>query len=141
MSSHEMPARPAKPEPTPNPETRVFWDGLATGVLRIQRCRRCGVPQHHARVICRWCWSAELDWVEAEGRGQVWTWTVVHRAGHPAWDDEVPYAVLIVELDEGPRLVSTYDGDLGRLTVGLTVRLGARPQGDGHVVVAREVGP
>ena len=56
---------------------------------------------------------------------------------HPAWSTEVPYAVLVVELDEGPRLVTAYQGDLDRLAVGLTVHLASRPQGDGHVLVAR----
>ncbi len=141
MTEEPVPVPPAKPGPTPNPETVPFWEGLADGVVRLQRCRDCGRAQHHARALCRWCWSEALDWEQAAGTGRIWTWTVVHRPGHPAWSAEAPYAVLLVELDEGPRMVTAYEGPLDRLAVDLPVTVGARAQGEGHVAVAREVGP
>ena len=140
--SHDVPrVLPGKPGPTPNPETVPFWEGLADGVIRVQRCRACRRAQHNARIICRWCWSEDLEWLDTIGAGRVWTWTVVHRPSHPAWEDEVPYAVLIVELDEGPRVVTAFEGELPVLSVGLPVVVTSRPQGEGHVVVARAAGP
>ncbi|MBR7744818.1 Zn-ribbon domain-containing OB-fold protein [Phycicoccus sp. BSK3Z-2] len=130
------PARPSKPGPTPNPESAPFWDGLAEGVVRVQQCDACGRRQHYARSVCSQCWSEDLTWVEVAGTGRVHTWTVVHRAGHPAWAGDTPYAVLVVELDAGPRLVTAHEGDLDALAVGMPVRLLARPRGETHVVVA-----
>lgn len=139
MSEDPSRTLPAKPAPTPNPETVPFWEGLADGVVRLQRCRCCGRAQHHARAICRWCWSEDLAWVTATGSARVWTWTVVHRPSHPAWTPEAPYAVVVVELEEGPRLVAAFEGSTAELVVGLPVLVTSRPQGDGHVVVARSV--
>lgn len=129
---------PEKPGPTPNPETVPFWAGLSEGRVRLQSCRRCGRLQHYARSICTACWSEDLTWVDAAGTGVVHTWTVVHRPGHPAWTAEAPYGVLVVELDEGPHLVTSWEGDLDRLRIGLRVRLTTRAQGESHVLVAHE---
>lgn len=130
---------PMRPGPPPNPETRPFWDGLVDDVVRVQRCESCRTAQLYPRVRCRSCWSASLVWEDASGDGAIWTWTVVHRTGHPAWQAETPYAVVIVELAEGPRLTTRWDGDLALLAVGRGVRVGAREQDGYRVVVATPV--
>ncbi|MEU2613161.1 OB-fold domain-containing protein [Micromonospora sp. NPDC007271] len=133
MTSHRAPAAagtrrsagpPALPGPTVTPATEPFWSGLRAERLLLQQCERCGAPQHYPRAVCRCCWSEDLRWIPSTGRGTVWTFTVVHRPGNPAWAPRVPYAVLIVELDEGPRLVAGYTGLLEDLSVGLRVAAG-----------------
>ena len=91
--------------PVPDAVTQPFWDGVAEGVLRIQRCDGCGRHVFYPRAVCPFCMGAVLSWVEASGRGRVHAFTVVHRA--PAdYRDEVPYVVALVELDEGVRLMT-----------------------------------
>lgn len=125
-----------RPGPPANPESATYWEGLADGLLRVQRCQGCGAAQHYPRRRCRDCWSNDVAWEDAEGRATVWTWTVVHRPGHPAWQAEAPYAVVVVELTEGPRLVTRWGGQLDQLRIGLTVRVGAMSQDGGWVAVA-----
>ncbi len=128
------PTRLPRPGPPPNPVTAPFWEALAAGRLLLQRCRACGHVQHHPRSLCTSCWAADPAWVPTPGRGTVWTWTVVHRAGHPGWADATPYAVVVVELEEGPRLVTSWSGSLDDLALGLDVRVGGREE-DGHSVL------
>lgn len=112
----------AKPTPTPVPLTEPFWAAARRGELLLQRCRKCGHHQHYPRVLCTRCWHREHEWVPSSGRGRVWTFTVVHRPGHPAWDTEVPYVLAIVELDEGPRLLTNVIGiEPAEVTVDLRV--------------------
>jgi uncharacterized OB-fold protein len=132
--------RVPRPGPPPNPVTAPFWAALAEGRLLLQRCARCGHVQHHPRPLCTSCWAPAPEWVASAGGGSVWTWTVVHRAGHPGWADAVPYAVVVVELDEGPRLVTAWSGDLGDLALGRRVRVGGREEDGHHVLVAAPAG-
>lgn len=93
---------------TPNPEglNAEFYAWCARGELRVQRCSACGTWRHPPRVMCARCGSDAWAWERASGRGRVYTWTVTHQALVPGWADEVPYAVVVVELEEGVRLVS-----------------------------------
>ncbi|TCP55334.1 hypothetical protein EV191_102546 [Tamaricihabitans halophyticus] len=112
-----------KPGPTPVPMSKPFWSATAQGQLVVQRCQGCGTHQHYPRVVCRHCWLTELDWVTCSGDGRVWTYTVVHRPGHPAWEPEVPYVLALVELDEGPRLMTNIVNIApAEMRVGLAVR-------------------
>ncbi|GLY69526.1 Zn-ribbon domain-containing OB-fold protein [Amycolatopsis taiwanensis] len=125
----------AKPGPTPVPLTEPFWAAARRGELLLQHCRACGHHQHYPRVLCTRCWHRELDWVPSAGRGRVWTFTVVHRPGHPAWTDDVPYALAIVELDEGPRLLTNVVG-IDPVDVEVGLRVGARfTERDGTTLV------
>jgi uncharacterized OB-fold protein len=128
---------PRRPGPPPNPVTEPFWSGLRQGRLELQRCAACAAVQHYPRALCTTCWSTDLGWTTSPGTGAVWTWTVVHRPGHPAFAEDVPYAVVVVELDEGPRLVTSWDGPLDVLALGLRVRVTGRPVDDHAVAVAR----
>lgn len=94
------------PPLTPTGRTREWWDSAALGVLLLQKCADCGAVQHYPRVLCIACWSEELSWVESGGAGRVWAFTVVHMPGHPWWKTEVPYTIAVVELDEGPRVMT-----------------------------------
>jgi uncharacterized OB-fold protein len=85
-----------------------FYGFLARGELRLQRCTACGTWRHPPRIRCANCGSLEVTWEPASGRGRVYSWTVTHRAVDPAFTP--PYAILVVELEEGPRLVGNLRG-------------------------------
>ena len=103
---------PALPKPRPVLEglTGEYYGFCARGELRFQRCDDCGRWRHPPRVLCARCGSPRWTWTRSTGRGRVFTWTVVHQAMHPAFASEVPYAVLVVEMDEGVRLAANLRG-------------------------------
>jgi len=95
-----------KPLPAPSALSRPFWDGLAAGELRVQKCDDCGRLVFYPRPHCPDCLSEALTWTPLSGRGRVYTYTIVRRAMHPAFAPDVPYVFAIVELEEGPRLAT-----------------------------------
>ena len=116
------------PRFTPSPDglTAEFYAHLAAGELRLQRCDGCGAWRHPPRVMCGRCGSESWGWTPTSGRGVVYTWTVTHQALVPPFADDVPYAVVVVELDEGPRLVTAVRGianDALRLGLPVEVRV------------------
>jgi uncharacterized OB-fold protein len=126
MSDAATPAKPkAEPiRPTVNDVNRPFWDACTHGELRLQRCRSCGQLRYPAAIVCPECLSGESEWQGVSGRGKVFSFVVFHRAYHPAWEARVPYNVALIELDEGPILLSNViDVDNATLAVGLDVRI------------------
>lgn len=96
-----------RPEPQPTDVTRPFFEAADRGVLVVQRCTTCGT--HYAPGVprCEECLGEVLEWTEASGTGTLLSYVMVHRAFHPAYADLVPYNVALVELTEGPRLLTT----------------------------------
>lgn len=89
--------------------------------LRFQRCSGCGRWRHVPRTLCAGCGSDAWEWARSAGTGRIHTWSVTHRPMHPAFL-EVPYAVVVVELDEGPRVVTwVRDVAPAALAVGMPV--------------------
>ncbi|HSO94666.1 MAG TPA: OB-fold domain-containing protein [Acidimicrobiia bacterium] len=103
---------PTAPKPRPVLEgmTAAYYDYCARGELRFQRCEDCGTWRHPPRALCAACGSARWAWGRSTGRGRVFTWTVVHQAMSPAFAPEIPYAVIVVETDEGVRVVTNLRG-------------------------------
>ncbi len=99
-----------KPLPEPNETTRPFWEGTRAHQLRLQRCRDCRKHIFYPRAVCPFCLSEHLEWVTASGRARVYSYTVVRRAMHPGFREDVPYVLAIVELEEGPRLTTNIVG-------------------------------
>ena len=95
-----------KPTPEINDENRAFWEGCRQGDLRVQKCSNCGHIRHLSPA-CPQCLKAEHEWVAASGRGTVYSWIVVHQRYNRAFEEDLPYNVTIVELDEGPRMVTS----------------------------------
>ena len=93
-----------KPLPTPTPETQPFWDGLKAHELRVMHCMNCDHTYLYPRPYCPKCFSDKTEWRAASGRGSLHTYMINHRPPSPAW--EAPYVIAIVELEEGPRLMS-----------------------------------
>lgn len=112
-----------KPLPTPNAETRPFWEAAAQGVLRIQRCEACGTAQFPPRAICGHCHARGAPaWVDAQGTGVIASHTTVHRPPSPAFKADLPYTLALVTLDEGPRILVSLRGDAARApAIGLPV--------------------
>ena len=94
------------PLPEPTPLSQPYWDALKQGRLTFQRCRHCGHAWLPPRAECPQCLEAEWDWTTATGKGRVVSWVVYHHAYHEAFRDRLPYNVALVELDEGPRLIT-----------------------------------
>ena len=95
-----------KPRPTIGPDNAPFWQGCRAHCLLLPFCRACGKPHLPPGPVCPFCFGDDIEWRPASGRGRISTFTRVHKAWFPAFADEVPYNVVQVELDEGPRLTS-----------------------------------
>jgi uncharacterized OB-fold protein len=105
-------------------ETAPFWKGINDGKLMLQRCKSCGGCQFYPRAHCAACWSRDLAWEQMSGRGTVHTFSVVHRAINRAFEGLVPYIVILVDLDEGPRLTSHLVGSApDAVHIGMRVKL------------------
>ena len=120
------------PAPDITPLNKPYWDGLQEGELRYQRCKSCGNCWLPARESCPRCLAADAEWVQARGRGKILSWVVYHTAYHDAFADRVPYDVTLVELDEGPRLLTNIiNGERGKiLKIGAVVELAIEREGD-----------
>ena len=93
----------SRPLPEPTPETQHFWRGTREGELRLQRCRDCAVPYFPPRPSCPRCSSRSVEVFAASGRARLYSYVISHR---PAPGFEPPYAVAVVELEEGPRMMT-----------------------------------
>jgi hypothetical protein len=101
-----MTKAPLKHFPRPTPETEVYWEGCRKHELLLQRCTQCSEFQFYPRIICTNCASEDLEWVKGSGRGRVLTFAIVRRAVSEAYAADVPYVVALIQLDEGPTMMS-----------------------------------
>ena len=98
-----------KAVPLPTPDTQPFWDGCAAGELRLQRCTDCGQAYFYPRPVCPACGSRNVEWFTASGRATLYSYVINHRPA-PGFEDEAPYAIAVVELEEGPRMMTNITG-------------------------------
>jgi hypothetical protein len=89
-----------------DPDARPYFEGLAEGVIRIQYCPGCDCHQFPPRMICTRCGSRDVTWRQAQGSGRIYAITVAHRAAAPQLESIVPYAVALIDLTEGVRLMA-----------------------------------
>jgi uncharacterized protein len=109
--------------PAPDNASRHYWQSAADGQLVVQRCTTCGEFQFYPRALCVAC-AGETEWVDASGRGTLYTYTIIRQNRSPAFAALSPYAVGIVELEEGVRMMSNIvDCDVERLTVGMALEV------------------
>jgi uncharacterized OB-fold protein len=123
---------PARTAPVPSPESAPYWDGLKRHELLLQRCEDCGARQFYPRALCTACGGTRLAWTRASGRATLVSWSVVRRAVSEAYAADVPYALALVQLDEGPTLMSTLVAialDAVRVGMALEVVYDDRPEG------------
>jgi len=93
-----------KPLPAITEDTQPYWEGTKQGELRAQRCRGCRHLWLPPAILCPKCLSEDVEWERLAGRGTIYSFIVVHRPQHPAFLEDAPYNVAIVELDEGVRM-------------------------------------
>ena len=113
-----------KPVPRPlHPElTKPFWEAAKRHELLIPRCKICSKYFWYPREECPYCLRQGWDWHVATGKGRLYTYTVVHRAADPRFQAQVPYVYAVIQLDEGPRLISNVvDCDVGDVTIDMPV--------------------
>jgi uncharacterized OB-fold protein len=118
MASH------ARPIPTITPEMRPFFAAAKRRELAVQRCAKCGALRFPARPLCSHCLSRDSEWVAVSGRGEVFSYGIMHQVYHPGFADAVPYAVVVVRLDEGVKMVSNLVGvPTQEVAIGIPVRV------------------
>lgn len=121
----------SRPIPAISAEMRPFYEGAGRGELLVQRCRGCGALRFPARALCSECLSNQADWAPVSGRGEVFSFNVMHQVYHPGFAAEVPYAVVLVKLEEGPKLISNLVGIAPRdIRIGMPVRVVYEPLSD-----------
>ncbi|MFT3816578.1 MAG: Zn-ribbon domain-containing OB-fold protein [Rubrivivax sp.] len=126
---------PSIPKPVANADSAPYWNAAREQRLLIRRCGACGALHFMPRHLCPQCWSDDLQWIDAKGRGRVHSYTVIHRASSPAYASMTPYVVALIELDEGPRMVANILGDDAlQVRIGDAVEVMFEDRGEGHKV-------
>lgn len=122
---------------SPSEVSRPYWEAAARGELALQRCSGCGRFQHPPRPFCTGC-GGEPTFVTVRGTGTVYSYTVVRRALLPELRAHVPYVLALVDLDEGPRLITIIrDVDPDHAAIGLAVRVAFEQVGQATLPVFR----
>jgi hypothetical protein len=117
--------------PMPDTETAPFWNAAAEGRLVYQHCESCGHDYHYPRARCPRCWSDNVSWRDASGKGHIYTYSIIRENPMPPFRDRVPYAVGIVELAEGPRMMSSFvDTPMETLHIGMPVQVVFEQEGE-----------
>ncbi len=118
-----MPAQISASMLAQDSDSRLYWEGLAQGELRIQRCDACSKTVFYPRSICPHCHADQLSWMVASGKGTIYSYTVAHQ-GFGLFAEDAPFVVAIVELEEGVRMMSRIvDAPRERVVVGAGVRV------------------
>ena len=94
-----------KPIPEPTPETQHFWDGCKDGKLLLQRCKDTGKVYFPPRPFSPYTGGKDVEVFEASGKAKLFSYVINHRPAK-GFENEAPYAIAVVELDEGPRMMS-----------------------------------
>lgn len=117
--------------PTPDAETQPYWDATREGKLMIKRCNACKRAFFYPRDFCPHCWSGDTSWEEASGRATLYTWSIVRRNDLPPWPERVPYVAAIVDLEEGPRMMTNVEGcEFDDLAIGMPLVVDFRQDTD-----------
>jgi uncharacterized OB-fold protein len=108
--------------PTPDDETQAFWDGCRAGQFLVRRCNACHEFHYYPRPFCPKCWSVDVEWAPASGRARLYTYSVVHSNDLPPWPERVPYVAAVVDLEEGPRVMTNVEGvEFDDLEIGMAL--------------------
>ena len=115
-----------------------FWRSVDRRAMELPYCKSCGRFHFYPRPVCPECWSDDLDWRPVSGRGTVWSYTVVRFAhgAHEGWKTRVPYAVALIELAEGVRMMgNVVDCPVESVRSGMAVELAYREYEDGLIPI------
>ena len=116
--------RPEKPAPVGTPWSKPFWDAAKEERLIIQKCKDCDKYVFYPRLVCPHCFSDDLGWVEASGKGTVYSYSIVQNNAPSAFLDDMPYVVAMIRLEEGVQMLSNIvDYDLDELRCDMPVKV------------------
>jgi uncharacterized OB-fold protein len=123
------------PRPQPNGDSLPYWNAARERRLLIRKCNACGVKHFMPRHLCPHCWSDQLEWVQSQGRGSIYSFSIVHRAPTPTFAVKTPYVIALVDLDEGPRMFANVVGhDALDVAIGDRVSVTFEDRGDGTLM-------
>ncbi|MEE2030843.1 MULTISPECIES: Zn-ribbon domain-containing OB-fold protein [Rhodococcus] len=129
-TASEKTAGPEKPRadiPTVDEATAPYWDAAKQGKLLIAKCGECDKVHHYPRPFCPFCWSEDVTAVEASGRGTLYTYSTVYVNDLHPFKSRLPYVAALVELEEGPRVMTNIEGcEPDELEVGMAVEVAFR---------------
>ncbi len=112
------------PLPRPYQDTAAYWEAAREHRFIIQQCTDCGEHQFYPHGVCSHCLSSALEWREASGAGEVYSFSVNHRAPHPGFADDLPFVPAVVTLAEGPRMMTNIVGcDPDSVEIGMAVEV------------------
>lgn len=124
MSASAPAPGPRFDQPLIEDESQPFWDALVEGELLIKKCNACGEHHYYPRPFCPHCWSDDVAWVPASGRATVYSYSTVYVNDLPPFGPQVPYVAAVVDLEEGPRMMTRLVGvEAGPGLIGRTVQV------------------
>jgi uncharacterized OB-fold protein len=130
-----MGERDLLPLPQPSIETEPFWTAVQDRKLMMPKCDACGTVAFPPTVACGACENTQFTWTQLSGDGTVYSFVVYHRVYHPAFADKVPYVVAVVDLDEGPRIISNIvDMPIAEVRCDMPVRVVYDEVRDGYLI-------
>jgi uncharacterized OB-fold protein len=113
-----------RPIPEVDRQHAPFFAAAKEQRLVVQRCSGCGKLRFPPRELCSHCLAVDATWVEMSGHGEVFSYNVMHQIYHPAFASEVPYAVVVVKLAEGPKMIANLvDCPIDAITIGMPVEV------------------
>ena len=115
-----------KPIPVPQGESDYYWEKAKAHELWLRKCDVCNQTYFYPRDICPLCFSRNTSWIQASGKGTLHTFAIVHRAPTPAFRDDAPFVVAMVDLEEGPRMPTNLievEPDPAVIKVGMAVEV------------------
>ena len=119
------------PAPKPSAWSKAFWEGAKEGRLLIQICGACARRVFYPRLYCPSCLSPELGWMQASGRGTIYSYTIVRSNAPSAFAASVPYVVAVVRIEEGVQMLANIVGsDLDELRCDAPVEVVFEAKGD-----------
>ena len=125
-----------RPLPALEPHTEGYWRAARERRFVLQQCNSCGKVQFPPERTCCHCGAAEVTWVEASGRAELYTWTVCHPPLLPYFAARAPWAVAAVELEEGPRMTTELVGlPLDQYKIGMPLIVDFEDIDDEHTLV------
>lgn len=122
--------------PVGDMSTQEYWDAAGRRELLIKRCEECGRAHHYPRPFCPYCWSSKVHWEQASGKATLYTYSVVRQNELQA--ARVPYVAAIVDLEEGPRMMTNVVGvDPADVSIGMALAVDYAPAGETLIPVFR----
>ena len=116
----------SKPIPIPQGESDYYWEKAKAHELWLRHCDDCNKAYFYPRDICPMCFSRNTSWIQASGKGTLHTFAIVHRAPTPAFRDDAPFVVAMVDLEEGARMPTNLievEPDPATIKVGMAVEV------------------